>query len=149
MKPQSKIERIIVPSQVSLITKRLKEKNKSRHVSIFTSQNPSECICQLIVLLPNNNRVQISCKPDATVRTIYETVVTYVDLIEQNLFALAMVSGMDIDERERDRCVLFLYRWRILFSFDGFESVENSSRIEMEDGSTGICHAIEDKILCQ
>ena len=55
-------------------------------------------MCRVIVLLPNNHPVQISCKPDATVRTIYETVITYVDLIEQNLFGLTILAGTDIED---------------------------------------------------
>ena len=60
---------------------------------MFGQKNPFDCICQVIVLLPNNNRIQVCCKPDATVRTIHETVVTYVDLIEHNLFSLAILIG--------------------------------------------------------
>ena len=75
----------------------MEEKNNIE-ISFFISQNPLDCICQVTILLPNNNRVKISCKPDATVRVIYETVITYVDLIEQNLFALAILTGMNIDD---------------------------------------------------
>ncbi|CAF3345077.1 unnamed protein product [Rotaria sp. Silwood1] len=58
---------------------------------IVPSRNPFECICQVVVLLPNNNRVQVCCKSDATVRIIYETIVTYVDLIEHDLFGLIIL----------------------------------------------------------
>ncbi|CAF2336069.1 unnamed protein product [Rotaria sp. Silwood2] len=55
------------------------------------SRNPFECICQVVILLPNNNRVQLSCKSNATVRIIYETIVTYADLIEHDLFGLTIL----------------------------------------------------------
>ena len=50
---------------------------------------------------------------------------------------------------DREKRVLSWFRWGVLFPFNGFESLENSSRFEMEDGSTSICHAVEDQILCQ
>ncbi|CAF0725358.1 unnamed protein product [Adineta ricciae] len=68
LNPDSKIEKITVPNR-----------------------NPTECICQVIVLLPNNNRVQVYCKSDATVRIIHETIVSYIDLIEHDLFALTIL----------------------------------------------------------
>lgn len=51
---------------------------------------------------------------------------------------------MIIDREER-----VLFRWGVLFPFDGFKSLENSSGFEMEGWSTNICHAVEDQILCQ
>ncbi|CAF4381627.1 unnamed protein product, partial [Adineta steineri] len=68
LKPDNKVEKITVPSP-----------------------NPFECICQIIVLLPNNNCVQVSCKPDATIRNIFETIVSYIDLIEHDLFGLTIL----------------------------------------------------------
>ncbi|CAF4000677.1 unnamed protein product [Rotaria magnacalcarata] len=68
VKPNTKVEKIIVPSR-----------------------NPFECICQVMVLLPNNNCVRVCCKSNATVRVIYETIVTYADLIEHDLFGLMIM----------------------------------------------------------
>ncbi|CAF3479645.1 unnamed protein product [Adineta steineri] len=68
LNPDNKVEKIAVPSP-----------------------NPFECICQIIVLLPNNNCVQVSCKPDATIRNIFETIVSYIDLIEHDLFGLTIL----------------------------------------------------------
>ncbi|CAF1584540.1 unnamed protein product, partial [Rotaria sordida] len=45
---------------------------------IVPSRNPLECICQVVVLLPNNNRVQVCCKLNVSVRIIYEIIVIYV-----------------------------------------------------------------------
>ncbi|CAF3235917.1 unnamed protein product [Rotaria socialis] len=68
VQPNAKVEKIIVPSR-----------------------NPFECICQVMVLLPNNNCVRVCCKSNATVRVIYETIVTYADLIEHDLFGLMIM----------------------------------------------------------
>lgn len=46
-----------------------------------------------MILLPNNNCVRVCCKSNATVRVIYETIVTYADLIEHDLFALMIMIG--------------------------------------------------------
>ena len=66
-------------------------------------------MCRVIVLLPNNHPVQISCKSDATVRTIYETVITYVDLIEQNLFGLTILIGSDLRFSQKENLLIVFF----------------------------------------
>jgi hypothetical protein len=60
----------------------------------------------------------VCCKPDATVRIIYDTIITAVDLIEHHLFALAILLGafsqtelihhccshIDIDDSDDEYC---------------------------------------------
>ena len=110
------------------------------------SQSPFECICQVIVLLPNNNRIQLSCKSDVTVRLVYETIVTYVDLIEHSLFGLTILIGEEQPSALR-RSMHRAFRWRVLLSCDGRENIEVRERFEMEEWSSGLRHANENKAL--